>query len=106
MRMVEPSKPGSWHVTLPTESDPPSPPVPVVVIWALGGPLATIPIIALTANAFPEDVRACFAAGMNQFVAKPVSRETLLTALLRALSEETATDQPVTEREIPAIVLG
>jgi signal transduction histidine kinase/CheY-like chemotaxis protein len=74
------------------------------LIRALGGPLATIPIIALTANAFPEDVRACFAAGMNQFVGKPVNRETLLTALLRALSEETATDQPVMEREIPATV--
>ena len=56
-------------------------------IRALRKPFASVPIIALTANAFPEDVRACLAAGMDQFVAKPVSRETLLNALMRALSE-------------------
>ena len=54
-------------------------------IRAMGGHLATIPIIALTANAFPEDVAACFDAGMTAFVAKPVRKETLVAALLRAL---------------------
>ncbi len=54
-------------------------------IRARGGPLATVPIIALTANAFPEDVAACFAAGMTAFVAKPIRKETLLGALLTAL---------------------
>jgi len=51
-------------------------------IRASGPPRDTVPIIALTANAFPEDVRACLDAGMNQFVAKPVSRDTLLSALM------------------------
>ncbi len=58
------------------------------LIRAQGGRLATIPIIALTANAFPEDIRACFAAGMNEFVSKPVNRETLVKAFMNALFPE------------------
>jgi len=34
-------------------------------------------IVALTANAFKEDQERCFAAGMDDFVTKPVSREAL-----------------------------
>jgi signal transduction histidine kinase/AmiR/NasT family two-component response regulator len=72
-------------------------------IRALGEPFASVPIIALTANAFPEDVRACLAAGMNQFVAKPASRETLLNALVQALSETTATAGQDVAHRVPAI---
>ncbi len=50
-----------------------------------GGLLAGVPIIALTANAFPEDVKACLDAGMNLFVSKPVDRPRLLNALMTAL---------------------
>lgn len=41
----------------------------------------TIPIIALTANAFEEDRKKAFAAGMNGHIAKPISAETLLKTL-------------------------
>ena len=40
-------------------------------IRALGGRAATIPIIALTANAFASEVEACLAAGMNDHISKP-----------------------------------
>ncbi len=54
-------------------------------IRASGGRLAFVPIIALTANAFPEDVALCIESGMNDFVAKPVNKESLIAALLSAL---------------------
>lgn len=41
----------------------------------------TIPIIALTANAFDEDRNKAFAAGMNGHIAKPISVEVLLKTL-------------------------
>lgn len=37
----------------------------------------TIPIIAMTANAFSEDVGQCMKAGMNAHIAKPIDMETL-----------------------------
>jgi signal transduction histidine kinase/ABC-type amino acid transport substrate-binding protein len=45
----------------------------------------TVPIIALTANAFPEDVATCLAAGMNDHVAKPINPKTLYATIVKHL---------------------
>ena len=45
-----------------------------------------IPIIALTANAFADDKARCMAAGMSDFVAKPVNPEVLYSILLKWLA--------------------
>ncbi len=42
---------------------------------------ATIPIIAMTANAFDEDKKAAFDAGMNAHVAKPIDVNELMKAM-------------------------
>ena len=48
--------------------------------------LAGIPIIAMTANAFEEDRRNAFEAGMNGHVAKPIDLKELIETLTELLS--------------------
>ena len=43
----------------------------------------TIPIIAMTANAFAEDVLKCKSAGMNDHLAKPLVLDTVMKTLAK-----------------------
>lgn len=45
-----------------------------------------IPIMAMTANAFAEDVQAAKSAGMNEHIAKPIDLEVLMQAIGRWVS--------------------
>ncbi len=56
-----------------------------------------IPVIAMTANAFPEDRARALACGMNDFLAKPVDRSVLATMLEKWL-------KPAVEQASRAVV--
>jgi signal transduction histidine kinase/DNA-binding response OmpR family regulator len=73
-------------------------------IRARGGRLASVPIIAFTANAFPEDIEACQEAGMNDFVVKPARKKALVDAVLRVLPDSMATER-LPDRAAPPLAI-
>jgi signal transduction histidine kinase/CheY-like chemotaxis protein/HPt (histidine-containing phosphotransfer) domain-containing protein len=65
------------------------------LIRAMPGPAKDTPIVALTANAFDADIRACLAAGMQGHVRKPFRKEDLAIALAAAMrGDDIATPAP------------
>jgi CheY-like chemotaxis protein len=60
-------------------------------IRALDTPRAkSVPIIAMTANVFRQDIEKCLDAGMNGHIGKPISFEEVLAKLRSWLPPKTA----------------
>ena len=66
-------------------------------IRAMTGEKRRIPIIAMTANALPSDCERCLAAGMDDYIAKPVHQRTLVELIEKwgAIGYASAHPQPV-----------
>jgi HPt (histidine-containing phosphotransfer) domain-containing protein len=64
-----------------------------------GGPAT--PIIALTANVQPEDRERCYAAGMNDFIAKPFQKDELIRVLERWLGKNVDAGETATVVSVP-----
>ena len=60
------------------------------MIRSLPAPIGQTPIIALTANADPEDAKTYIACGMSSVVEKPIKPERLLSAMNAALEDREA----------------
>ncbi len=56
-------------------------------IRAMDAPASDIPIVAMTANVFREDVERCLAAGMNAHIGKPFLLDEVLAALRKWVKE-------------------
>jgi CheY-like chemotaxis protein len=71
------------------------------------------PIIALTANVFPEDETQCRAAGMNDFIGRPGESEVLLKTVLKWLDRDSfdptrpkagSPETPATTHELSQVI--
>ena len=49
---------------------------------------ATVPVIAMTADVFKEDIRRCREAGMDAHIGKPVELDKLFSTLQRFLNNQ------------------
>ena len=58
-------------------------------IRSLPNGVASIPIIAMTANAMVEHREAYLASGMDDYVSKPISSKALAAAIARVTAEQT-----------------
>jgi PAS domain S-box-containing protein len=60
-------------------------------IRQLPGPVATVPIVAVTANALSSDRDLCIEAGMDDYLSKPVTAAAVDAALEKWLAKDRAT---------------
>lgn len=61
---------------------------------AIGHDETSLPIVALTAHASPEDARACISAGMQDCLVKPITLDTLTRALAHRRRQGTGSIKP------------
>ena len=59
----------------------------------------TIPILAMTANAFEEDAQRCFAAGMNAHLAKPLQIDKVKQTILVQTKHDPCADPTPSQKE-------
>ena len=59
---------------------------------------ASVPILAMTADAFEDDILKCRMAGMNGHIAKPIEPETMYEAIARAIGGR-KTNEPKTNEQ-------
>lgn len=77
-------------------------------IRSLKGDKGRIPIIAMTAHAFKEEVENCFNVGMNAHISKPIEKEAFLTLISSLVHADSVSDlndsKTVALKELSGIV--
>lgn len=73
-------------------------------IRSLDNPAGEIPILAMTTNVLPEHVQTYKAAGMNDYVGKPLNQDNLLRKLCEWLPTTRAAERPAMLMEQPVTV--
>ena len=71
---------------------------------ALGGDFATIPIVALTANAFGQDREACAQAGMDAFLSKPFNYREMASLIARLTDGQIGTEVEAADDDAAALI--
>ena len=79
VEMLRASQPGYYHLILMDVQ------MPVMNGHEAARALSSVPILAMTANAFEEDKQEALQAGMNGHIAKPINTDELMEALDKML---------------------